>query len=277
MVRWQELKAQIAQHQSLMDKLRKRWEVTYDDALLVLAALPGNPLLLGFDSQTEKAQTYLLTSAQEWLAMLQVTTPGMEWAKTLQKLLRKGALPALAHYGFDETVKKELVVQASWLNISNTTAGANVSAGWSALADEGRLLDSKLFAGLGASSKATMDALHQAITGPAMQAWERLTMVLHPLLLKGQSNAAWVAAVVLEAVHTGQAVRFNKAFNTEAKAWLQHQRDAAGCRAVSWVPQGNPSPRAKRRGWDKLASSCNAPAGPACFSLKVSRSSLKPM
>lgn len=243
-VRWQELEAQIAQHQPLMDKLRQRWEVTYDDALLVLAALPGNPLLLGFDSQTEKAQAYLLTSAQEWLAMLQVTTPGMEWAKTLQKQLRKGALPALAHYGFDETVKKELVVQASWLNISNTTAGANASAGWSALADEGRLLDSKLFAGLGASSKATMDALHQAITGPAMQAWERLTMVLHPLLLKGQSNAAWVAAVALEAVHTGQAVRFNKAFNTEAKAWLQHQRDAAGMQSRQLGTPGQPiSPR----------------------------------
>lgn len=239
-VRWQELEAQIAQHQPLMDKLRKRWEVTYDDALLVLAALPGNPLLLGFDSQTEKAQTYLLTSAQEWLAMLQVTTPSMEWAKTLQKLLRKGALPALAHYGFDDTVKKELVAQASWLNISNTTAGANASAGWSALADEGRLLDSKLFAGLGASSKATMDALHQAITGPAMQAWERLTMVLHPLLLKGQSNAAWVAAVALEAVHTGQAVRFNKAFNTEAKAWLQHQRDAAGMQSRQLGTPGQP-------------------------------------
>ncbi|MEN9534416.1 MAG: hypothetical protein RIQ83_3640 [Pseudomonadota bacterium] len=239
-VRWQELEALIAQHQPLMDKLRQRWKATYDDALLVLAALPGNPLLLGFDNQTENAQTYLLTSALEWLAMLQVTTPGMEWAKTLQKQLRKGALPALAHYGFDETVKKELVGQTPWLNISNTTAGANASAGWSALADEGRVLDSKLFAGLGASSKATMDALHQAITGPAMQAWERLTMVLHPLLLKGQSNAAWVAAVALEAVHTGQAVRFNMAFNSEAKAWLQHQREAAGMQSRQLGTPGQP-------------------------------------
>ncbi|MDD1847291.1 hypothetical protein LZT27_22280, partial [Aeromonas veronii] len=149
-------------------------------------------------------------------------------ATALQKILQKGALPAQAYYGFDAAVKEELVAQIPWLNISHVTAGVNAAAGWSALANEGRLLDSKLLAGLGASSKATMDALHQAIAGPAMKTWKQLTMLLRPLVLKGSSGAAWVAAATLEAVHTGQAVRFNKSFGTELKAWLQQQRDAAG-------------------------------------------------
>ncbi|HDZ8914702.1 TPA: hypothetical protein RUX44_003057 [Aeromonas hydrophila] len=227
-VRWQALEAHIAQYQPLQDSLRQQWVSTCDDALAGLAALPANPLLLGIDSQTPAGQTYLITCQLEWLSTAQMMSADKKQAAALQKTLQKDALPALAYYGFDAEVKEELVAQAPWLNISNTTAGANASAGWSALADEGRVLDSKFFAGLGASAKATMDALHQAITGPAMQAWERLTMVLHPLLLKGQSSAAWVAAAALEAVHTGQAVRFNKEFKTEANAWLQHQREAAG-------------------------------------------------
>lgn len=239
-VRWQELEAFIAQHQPLQDKLRQRWVSTCDDALTGLAALPANPLLLGIDSQTQAGQTYLVASQLEWLSTAQMMSADKKRAAALQKTLQKGALPALAYYGFDAAVKEELVAQTPWLNISNSTAGANATAGWSTLADEGRLLDSKLFASLGASSKATMDALHQAITGPAMQAWERLTMVLHPLLLKGQSSAAWVAAAALEAVHTGQAVRFNKAFNTEAKAWLQHQREAAGMQSRQLGTPGQP-------------------------------------
>ncbi|MFE8730477.1 hypothetical protein, partial [Aeromonas hydrophila] len=80
-------------------------------------------------------------------------------AAVLQKTLQKGALPTLAYYGFDAAVKEELVAQTPWLNISNSTAGANVAAGWSGLAGEERMLNSKLLAGLGASAKATMDAL----------------------------------------------------------------------------------------------------------------------
>ncbi|RKJ88961.1 LysM domain-containing protein [Aeromonas veronii] len=227
-VRWQELESYIAQHQPLEDKLSQQWASTCDDALTGLEALPINPLLLGFDTQTPAGQTYLIASLSEWLSTAQMMGADEKRAAALQKILQKGALPAQAYYGFDAAVKEELVAKRPWLNISHVTAGMNAAAGWSLLANEGRLLDSKLFAGLGASSKATMDALHQAIAGPAIKAWERLMMMLRPLVLKGSSGAAWVAAATLEAVHTGQAVRFNKSFGTELKAWLQQQRDAAG-------------------------------------------------
>ncbi|CAB5666833.1 Uncharacterized conserved protein [Aeromonas hydrophila] len=227
-VNWEGLETLIARHQPLLDTLRDKWLQSFADALQGLDGVGEDPLPLGIDPESPEGQHFLLSACGEWLASLQGMVPGEKEAGALHKQLRKGALPALVYYGFSAQTKEELIKDTPWLNIGNSTALANASAGWSALAADGRLLDSALFAGLGKSAQATMVALNKAVTGPGMQAWERLTMALHPALLKGQQGSAWVAAAVLEAVHTGQSVRFNPNFTSELQLWVLKVGDAAG-------------------------------------------------
>ncbi|UBO72468.1 toxin VasX [Aeromonas rivuli] len=227
-VNWTGLEALIAAQQPLLDELREQWQLSFADALLGLDAVGKEPLPLGIDPESPEGQHFLLSANGEWLNILAMTAPGEKQAAELHKQLGKGALPALVYYGFSAQTKEELIKDTPWLNIGNGTALANASAGWSALAADGRLLDSALFAGLGKSAQATMTALNKAVTGPGMQAWERLTMALHPALLKGQQGSAWVAAAALEAVHTGQSARFNPNFASELQLWALKVGDAAG-------------------------------------------------
>ncbi|MFL9594166.1 toxin VasX [Aeromonas schubertii] len=219
MVNWSGLEGIIQQYAQGVDALRPRWLATYDDALLLLQALPTSPLLLGLDSQTEDAQTLLLASSGQWLFSL-FFAPDTPRGAALTKALKKGALPALAHYGFDVEVKKELENNPGWTGVGNITGVANALAGMEAIASNDLLSDSKLFGGLHEGAKATMSALKAAIAGVAIKPWQQLSELLHPHLLSGEQLGRTLSLVVLESIHTGQQVRINAAFVAESQAFV---------------------------------------------------------
>lgn len=218
-VNWSGLEGIIQQYAQGVDALRPRWLATYDDALLLLQALPTSPLLLGLDSQTEDAQTLLLASSGQWLFSL-FFAPDTKRGEQLTKALKKGALPALAHYGFDIEVKKELENNPGWIGVGNITGVANALAAMEAIASNALLSDSKLFGGLHEAAKATMSALKGAIAGAAIKPWQQLSELLHPHLLSGEKLGRTLSLVVLESIHTGQQVRINPAFVAESKAFV---------------------------------------------------------
>ncbi|WP_421211881.1 toxin VasX [Aeromonas sp. 600479] len=218
-VNWSGLEGIIQQYAQGVDALRPRWLATYDDALQLLQALPTSPLLLGFDSQTEDAQTFLLASSSQWLFSL-FFVPDTQRGAALTKALKKGALPALAHYGFDIEVKKELENNPGWIGVGNITGVANALAAMEAIASNHLLSDSKLFGGFHEAAKATMSALKAAIAGAAIKPWQQLSELLHPHLLSGEKLGRTLSLVVLESIHTGQQVRINSAFVAESKAFV---------------------------------------------------------
>ncbi|WP_421208656.1 toxin VasX [Aeromonas sp. 602396] len=218
-VNWSGLEEIIQQYAQGVDALRPRWLTSYDDALQLLQALPTSPLLLGLDSQTEDAQTQLLASSCQWLFSL-FLAPNTKRGEQLTKALKKGALPALAHYGFDLEVKKELEKNPDWLGVGNITGVANALAAMEAIANNDFLSNSKLFGGLHEGAKATMSALKAAIAGVAIKPWQQLSELLHPHLLSGEKLGRTLSLVVLESIHTGQQVRINSAFVAESKAFV---------------------------------------------------------
>ncbi|WP_421347915.1 toxin VasX [Aeromonas veronii] len=218
-VNWSGLERMIQQYAQGVDALRPRWLATYDDALQLLQALPTSLLLLGLDSQTEDTQTLLLASSGQWLFSL-FFAPDTKRGEQLTKALKKGALPALAHYGFDIEVKKELENNPGWIGVGNITGVANALAGLEAIASNHLLSDSKLFGGLHEGAKATMSALKGAIAGVAIKPWQQLSELLHPHLLSGEKLGRTLSLVVLESIHTGQQVRINAAFVDESKAFV---------------------------------------------------------
>ncbi|WP_421183096.1 toxin VasX [Aeromonas dhakensis] len=218
-VNWSGLEGIIQQYAQGVDALRPRWLATYDDALLLLQALPTSPLLLGLDSQREDAQTLLLASSGQWLFSL-FFAPDTKRGEQLTKALKKGALPALAHYGFDIEVKKELENNLGWIGVGNITGVANALAAMEAIASNALLSNSKLFGGLHEAAKATMSALKAAIAGAAIKPWQQLSELLHPHLLSGEKLGHTLSLVVLESIHTGQQVRINPAFVAESKAFV---------------------------------------------------------
>ncbi|WP_421248943.1 toxin VasX [Aeromonas jandaei] len=218
-VNWSGLEGIIQQYAQGVDALRPRWLATYDDALQLLQALPTSPLLLGLDSQTEDAQTLLLASSSQWLFSL-FFAPDTKRGEQLTKALKKGALPALAHYGFDIEVKKELENNPSWIGVGNITGVANALAAMEAIASNHLLSDSKLLGGLHEGAKATMSALKGAIAGVAIKPWQQLSELLHPYLLSGEKLGRTLSLVVLESIHTGQQVRINPAFVAESQAFV---------------------------------------------------------
>ncbi|SIR53461.1 toxin VasX [Aeromonas veronii] len=218
-VNWSGLEGIIQQYAQGVDALRPRWLASYDDALQLLQALPTTPLLLGLDSQTEDAQTLLLASSGQWLFSL-FFAPDTKRGEQLTKALKKGALPALAHYGFDIEVKKELEKNPDWLGVGNITGVANALAAMEAIANNALLSDSKLLGGLHEGAKATMSALKSAIAGVAIKPWQQLSELLHPHLLSGEKLGRTLSLVVLESIHTGQQVRINPAFVAESQAFV---------------------------------------------------------
>ncbi|MDO2950247.1 toxin VasX [Aeromonas simiae] len=218
-VNWSGLEGIIQQYAQGMDALRPRWLATYDDALQLLQALPISPLLLGLDSQTEDAQTLLLVSSGQWLFSL-FFAPDTQRGAALTKALKKGALPALAHYGFDIEVKEALENNPGWIGVGNITGVANALAAMEAIASNDLLSSSKLFGGLHEGAKATMSALKAAIAGVAIQPWQQLSELLHPHLLSGEKLGRTLSLVVLESIHTGQQVRINSGFVAESKAFV---------------------------------------------------------
>lgn len=218
-VNWSGLEGMIQQYAQGVDALRPRWLASYDDALQLLQALPTTPLLLGLDSQTEDTQTLLLASSGQWLFSL-FFAPDTLRGEQLTKALKKGALPALAHYGFDIEVKKELENNPGWIGVGNITGVANALAGLEAIASNHLLSDSKLLGGLHEGAKATMSALKAAIAGVAIKPWQQLSELLHPHLLSGEKLGRTLSLVVLESIHTGQQVRINAAFVDESKAFV---------------------------------------------------------
>ncbi|HHQ4530147.1 TPA: toxin VasX [Aeromonas hydrophila] len=218
-VNWSGLEGMIQQYAQGVDALRPRWLATYDDALLLLQALPTSPLLLGLDSQTEDTQTLLLASSSQWIFSL-FFAPDTKRGEQLTKALKKGALPALAHYGFDIEVKKELESNPGWLGVGNITGVANALAGLEAIANNNLLSDSKVFGGLHEGAKATMNALKEAIAGAAIKPWQQVSELLHPHLLSGEKLGRMLSLVVLEALHTAQQVRINSAFVAESKTFV---------------------------------------------------------
>jgi hypothetical protein len=218
-VNWSGLEGIIQQYAQGVDALRPRWLTSYDDALQLLQALPTTPLLLGLDSQTEDAQALLLASSGQWLFSL-FFAPDTKRGEQLTKALKKGVLPALAHYGFDLEVKKELENNPGWIGVGNITGVANALAGLEAIASNHLLSDSKLFGGLHEGAKATMNALKAAIAGVAIKPWQQLSELLHPHLLSGEKLGRTLSLVVLESIHTGQQVRINPAFAAESKAFV---------------------------------------------------------
>ncbi|MFQ2057173.1 toxin VasX [Aeromonas veronii] len=218
-VNWSGLEGIIQQYAQGVDALRPRWLATYDDALQLLQSLPTSPLLLGLDSQTEDAQTFLLASSSQWFFSL-FFAPDTQRGAALTKALKKGALPALAHYGFDIEVKKELENNPGWIGVGNITGVANALAAMEAIASNHLLSDSKLFGGLHEGAKATMSALKAAIAGAAIKPWQQLSELLHPHLLSGEKLGRTLSLVVLESIHTGQQVRINSAFVAESKAFV---------------------------------------------------------
>ncbi|MFB2831871.1 toxin VasX [Aeromonas jandaei] len=218
-VNWPGLEGIITQYAQDMDALRPRWLSTYDDALQLLQALPNAPLQLGLDSQTVDAQTFLLASSGQWLSAL-FFAPDPKRGEQLTAALKKDALPALAHYGFDIGVKQALENDPGWLGVGNITGTANALAGLEAIASDGRLSDSKLFGGLHEGAKATMDALKEAIAGAAIKPWQQVSELLHPHLLSGEKLGRMLSLIALEAAHTAQQVRINSAFVAESKAFV---------------------------------------------------------
>lgn len=218
-VNWSGLEGIIQQYAQGVDALRPRWLTSYDDALQLLQALPTTPLLLGLDSQTEDAQTLLLASSGQWLFSL-FFAPDTKRGEQLTKALKKGALPALAHYGFDIEVKKELENNPGWIGVGNITGAANALAAMEAIANNDLLSNSKLFGGLHEGAKATMSALKAAIAGVAIKPWQQLSELLHPHLLSGEKLGRTLSLVVLESIHTGQQVRINSAFVAESQAFV---------------------------------------------------------
>ncbi|MFM5877817.1 toxin VasX [Aeromonas veronii] len=218
-VNWSGLEGIIQQYAQGVDALRPRWLASYDDALQLLQALPTTPLLLGLDSQTEDTQTLLLASSGQWLFSL-FFAPDTQRGEQLTKALKKGALPALAHYGFDIEVKKELENNPGWIGVGNITGVANALAGVEAIASNHLLSDSKLLGGLHEGAKATMSALKAAIAGVAIKPWQQLSELLHPHLLSGEKLGRTLSLVVLESIHTGQQVRINSAFLAESQAFV---------------------------------------------------------
>ncbi|MCF5762990.1 hypothetical protein K3H47_03360 [Aeromonas veronii] len=218
-VNWSGLEGIIQQYAQGVDALRPRWLATYDDALQLLQSLPTSPLLLGLDSQTEDAQTLLLASSSQWFFSL-FFAPDTQRGAALTKALKKGALPALAHYGFDIEVKKELENNPGWIGVGNITGVANALAAMEAIASNHLLSDSKLFGGLHEGAKATMSALKAAIAGVAIKPWQQLSELLHPHLLSGEKLGRTLSLVVLESIHTGQQVRINPAFVAESQAFV---------------------------------------------------------
>jgi hypothetical protein len=218
-VNWSGLEGMIQQYAQGVDALRPRWLATYDDALQLLQALPTSPLLLGLDSQTEDTQTLLLASSGQWIFSL-FFAPDTQRGEQLTKALKKGTLPALAHYGFDVEVKKELESNPSWIGVGNITGVANALAAMEAIASNDLLSNSKLFGGLHEGAKATMSALKAAIAGVAIKPWQQLSELLHPHLLSGEKLGRTLSLVVLESIHTGQQVRINTAFAAESKAFV---------------------------------------------------------
>ncbi|MFQ1900440.1 toxin VasX [Aeromonas veronii] len=218
-VNWSGLEGIIQQFAQGVDALRPRWLATYDDALLLLQALPTSPLLLGLDSQTEDTQTLLLASSSQWIFSL-FFAPDTKRGEQLTKALKKGALPALAHYGFDIEVKKELENNPGWIGVGNITGVANMLAAMEAIASNHLLSDSKLLGGLHEGAKATMSALKGAIAGVAIKPWQQLSELLHPYLLSGEKLGRTLSLVVLESIHTGQQVRINPAFVAESQAFV---------------------------------------------------------
>lgn len=218
-VNWSGLEGIIQQYARGVDALRPRWLATYDDALQLLQALPTSPLLLGLDSQTEDTQTLLLASSSQWLFSL-FFAPDTQRGAALTKALKKGALPALAHYGFDIEVKKELENNPGWIGVGNITGVANALAAMEAIASNHLLSNSKLFGGFHEAAKATMSALKAAIAGAAIKPWQQLSELLHPHLLSGEKLGRTLSLVVLESIHTGQQVRINSAFAAESKAFV---------------------------------------------------------
>ncbi|MGY3879429.1 toxin VasX [Aeromonas enteropelogenes] len=218
-VNWSGLEGIIQQYAQGVDALRPRWLATYDDALQLLQVLPTSPLLLGLDSQTEDAQTLLLASSSQWLFSL-FFAPDTQRGAALTNALKKGALPALAYYGFDVEVKKELENNPGWIGVGNITGVANALAAMEAIASNDLLSNSKLFGWLHEAAKATMSALKGAIAGAAIKPWQQLSELLHPHLLSGEKLGRTLSLVVLESIHTGQQVRINPAFVAESKAFV---------------------------------------------------------
>lgn len=218
-VNWSGLEGILQQYAQGVDALRPRWLATYDDALQLLQVLPTSPLLLGLDSQTEDAQTLLLASSSQWLFSL-FFAPDTQRGAALTKALKKGALPALAYYGFDVEVKKELENNPGWIGVGNITGVANALAAMEAIASNDLLSNSKLFGWLHEAAKATMSALKGAIAGAAIKPWQQLSELLHPHLLSGEKLGRTLSLVVLESIHTGQQVRINPAFVAESQAFV---------------------------------------------------------
>ncbi|WP_434471148.1 hypothetical protein [Aeromonas veronii] len=92
-VNWSGLEGIIQQYAQGVDALRPRWLATYDDALQLLQALPTSPLLLGFDSQTEDAQTFLLASSSQWLFSLFFVPDTQRGGRIDQGIEKRGRCP----------------------------------------------------------------------------------------------------------------------------------------------------------------------------------------
>ncbi|MGL4923970.1 MAG: toxin VasX [Aeromonas veronii] len=219
-VNWSGLEGIFQQYAQEVDALRPRWLATYDDALQLLQALPRSPLQVGLDSQTVDAQTFLLASCGQWLFSLNMA-PDAQRSEQLTTALKTGALPALAHYGFDIELQKELERNPDWLGVGNITGAANALAAMEAIANNDLLSNSKVFGGLHEGAKATMSALKSAIAGAAIKPWQQLSELLHPHLLKGEKLGRMLSLVVLESLHTAQQVRINKAFIAESNAFVR--------------------------------------------------------
>ncbi|RQM57391.1 toxin VasX [Aeromonas enteropelogenes] len=232
-VNWSGLEGVIERYAREVDALRPRWLAIYDDALQVLQALPHSPLQLGLDSQTVDAQTFLLASSGQWLSGL-FFAPEPQRGEQLTSALKKGALPALAHYGFDIEVKKELESSPGWVSVGNITGAANALAGMEGVANARDLSNSKLLGGLHQGARATMNALKGAIAGAAIKPWQQLSELLQPHLASGEKLGRMLSLVVLESIHTGQQVRINSEFLAELNAFTaQVQGNLLGKLAVT--------------------------------------------
>jgi len=155
----------------------------------------------------------------QWLSGL-FFAPEPKRSEQLTRALKKGALLALAHYGFEIEVKKELDRQPGWVGVGNITGSANALAGLEAIASDGRLSESKLFGGLHEGAQATLNALKQAIAGPAIMVWQQTSELLQPHLLGGEKLGRTLGLVVLEGLLTAQQVRINGAFTAESQAFV---------------------------------------------------------
>lgn len=240
-VNWSGLEAFLATHQPQLDALQLQTEHTFDDACLALSALPKEMLALGLDAENVDAYTYLITSCQSWVSTLNVTQPDSTRADKLTSILQQGALPALALYGFSEQNKTELEKDNAWINVSNLTASANFTAALAGFIDDNRIAGNKLYELMSVPARATLALLHEAVIGPAQQQWERLSMLLHPALHKGDKVGGWITATILESVHTGQSIKINPQFEDELALFLK---------------------QAKQNTWGKLQNSAGKPLPP---------------